>query len=85
MPAASMVATPLLAALFSAKFGVVNPSAASAKVTVPDVAVSSLVVAETSPPKVPASSIGLTVILIVWVSTLPSSSVTWTMKLSAPL
>ena len=85
MPAASIAATPLVAAVLRLKFGVVKPSAASAKVTVPKVAVSSLVVAETSPPKVPASSIGLTVILIVWVSTLPSSSVTWTTKLSAPL
>ena len=75
----------MLAAVFSAKFGVVKPSAVSAKVTVPDVAVSSLVVALTSPPKVPASSIGVTVILIVWVSTLPSSSVTSTIKLSVPL
>ena len=80
-----MVATPLVASVLRLKFGVVKPSAVSAKVTVPDVAVSSLVVALTSPPKVPLSSTWLTVIVMVCVSTLPSSSVTWTMKLSAPL
>ena len=79
-----MAAMPLVATPVTVKLGALAPSAASVKVRMPVALVSSAMVAERSPPKVPGSLTGVTVISISWVSTLPSSSVTETVKLSVP-
>ena len=81
-----MVAVPLEAALLTVKLGAEAPSAVSVNVRVPVTAPPfSVPLPDVLPPKVPASSAWATVILITWVSVLPSSSVTMTVKLSLPL
>ena len=68
------------------KFGFVKPSAASLAVNVvPSIVVSSSPVPVVSPPNDAGSLTAFTVTFITWLSTLPSSSVIVTVKLSLPL
>ena len=81
-----ILALPLEAAPVTVKLGLVAPSTASVKVTVPVTAPpSSVPLPDVSPPNDPGLLIWLMVILMTWVSVLPSSSVTETVKLSEPL
>ena len=59
------------------------PSAVSVATSVPVTGLSSLP-EPAAPAKAGASSTGLTVTVISWVAVLPSSSVTWTVKVSVP-
>ena len=68
------------------KFGALMPSAGSLTVSVPVMGPASSAPAPlVLPPKLAGSLTGVTVSVISCVSTLPSSSVTDTVKLSAPL
>ena len=67
------------------KLGFDKPSAMSLAVKVPVIVVSSSPVPVVAPPNVAASFAAFTVMLITWLSVLPSSSVIVTVKLSVPL
>ena len=67
------------------KFGLFKPSAISLAVKVPVIVVSSSSDPVIAPPNVAGSFTAFTVTFITWLSALPSSSVTVTVKLSVPL